>query len=112
MRKKDWRACASVVAWVSRWRANAERSIKKGETEMTARTAVVTGGTGGLGETISTKLHDKGYTVVVTHSPGNKRIKELLTDYGSKGYHFHAYEVDVADFDSCQACVSKIQSEV
>src|SRR5438034_7616850 len=79
---------------------------------MTARIAVVTGGTGGLGETISTKLHDKGYTVVVTYSPGNKRIGELLADYKRKGYHFHAYGVDVADFASCEACVAKIQPEV
>ena len=79
---------------------------------MTARIAVVTGGTGGLGETISTKLHDKGYRVVVTYSPGNKRIDALLSDYKAKGYDFKAYEVDVADFDSCQACVARIASEV
>ena len=79
---------------------------------MTARIALVTGGTGGLGETISKKLHDKGYTVVVTYSPGNKSIAELMTGYKSKGYDFHAYGADVADFDSCQACVAKIHSEV
>ena len=55
---------------------------------MTGRIAVVTGGTGGLGETISTKLHDKGYTVVVTYSPGNKKIDALLSEYKSKGYNF------------------------
>ncbi|MGF6870939.1 NAD(P)-dependent dehydrogenase (short-subunit alcohol dehydrogenase family) [Paraburkholderia sp. MM5477-R1] len=38
---------------------------------MTKRIAVVTGGMGGLGEAISTKLHDAGYAVVVTHSPNN-----------------------------------------
>ena len=79
---------------------------------MAARIAVVTGGTGGLGETISTKLHDKGYTVVVTYSPGNKKIAELIAGYKVKGYNFHAYGADVADFDSCQACVAKIQAEV
>jgi len=79
---------------------------------MTARIAVVTGGTGGLGETISTKLHDKGYTVIVTYSPGNKRIGELLADYKRKGYDFRAYAVDVADFASCEACVAKIRAEV
>ena len=79
---------------------------------MTGRIAVVTGGTGGLGETISTKLHDKGYTVVVTYSPGNKKIDALVSEYKSKGYNFQAYEVDVADFGSCQACVTRIQSEV
>jgi NAD(P)-dependent dehydrogenase (short-subunit alcohol dehydrogenase family) len=39
---------------------------------MAAHVAVVTGGTGGLGETMSTGLHDKGYTVVVTYFAGNR----------------------------------------
>jgi acetoacetyl-CoA reductase len=79
---------------------------------MAARIAVVTGGTGGLGETISMKLHDKAYKVVVTYSPGNKVINNLLAEYKSRGYKFHAYEVNVANFESCQACVAKIQAEV
>ena len=79
---------------------------------MAERIAVVTGGTGGLGASISTKLHDKGYTVVITHSPNNTQINELLSDFKSRGYHFRSFGVDVSDFDSCQACVEKIQTEV
>jgi acetoacetyl-CoA reductase len=79
---------------------------------MNKRIALVTGGTGGLGETISTKLHDKGYEVVVTYSPGNKKIDAWLTEQKAKGYHFHAYEVDVADFISCQSCVARVVAEV
>jgi acetoacetyl-CoA reductase len=37
-----------------------------------SRIALITGGMGGLGESISTKMHDAGFRVVVTHSPGNK----------------------------------------
>ena len=44
----------------------------------TDRIALVTGGAGGLGYTICTKLHEKGYRVVMTHSPGNTSIKETL----------------------------------
>jgi acetoacetyl-CoA reductase len=79
---------------------------------MTKRIALITGGMGGLGESISTKMHDAGFTVVVTHSPGNKNAATWLADYNGKGYHFAAYGVDVADYDSCQACVAKVQSEV
>jgi len=79
---------------------------------MAARIAVVTGGTGGLGATISTKLHDMGYRVVVTHSPTNTKIGEILADFKTRGYHFNSYEVDVADYSSCQACVAKIQADV
>ena len=40
------------------------------------RVAVITGGMGGLGNSISTKMHAAGYRVVVTHSPGNTKAKE------------------------------------
>ena len=79
---------------------------------MAKRTAVITGGMGGLGESISTKMHDAGFTVVVTHSPGNKNAAAWVADCKGKGYSFTAYGVDVADYDSCQACVAKVQSEV
>ena len=79
---------------------------------MAKRNALITGGMGGLGESISTKMHDAGFNVVVTHSPGNKNAAQWVADYKGKGYSFTAYGVDVADYDSCQACVAKVQSEV
>jgi acetoacetyl-CoA reductase len=79
---------------------------------MAERIAIVTGGTGGLGATISTKLHDRGYIVVITYSPSNAKIKDTIAEFKSKGYNFHAYGVDVADFDDCQAGVARIQKEV
>ncbi|MGF6444676.1 acetoacetyl-CoA reductase [Paraburkholderia youngii] len=79
---------------------------------MTKRIAVVTGGMGGLGEAISTKLHDAGYAVVVTHSPNNSRATEWLANMESRGRHFRAYPVDVADYDSCQHCAARIKFEV
>jgi acetoacetyl-CoA reductase len=79
---------------------------------MAKKIALVTGGMGGLGESISTKLADAGFTVVVTHSPGNKKVDGWLSEMKAKGYDFHAYGVDVADYDSCQTCVAEIQSKV
>jgi acetoacetyl-CoA reductase len=79
---------------------------------MTQRIALITGGMGGLGESISTKMHDAGYRVVVTHSPGNKTATQWLADMKEKGYKFQAYPVDVADYDSSQECVARIQAEV
>jgi acetoacetyl-CoA reductase len=40
------------------------------------RVAIITGGMGGLGESISTKMHVAGYRVVVTHSLGNTKTGE------------------------------------
>ena len=76
------------------------------------RIALITGGMGGLGESISTKMHEAGFRVVVTHSPGNKNVAAWNADMKSRGYEFLAVPVDVADYDSCQACVAKIVANV
>jgi acetoacetyl-CoA reductase len=79
---------------------------------MAKRIVIVTGGMGGLGESICTKMAGQGYTVVATHSPGNKNAKQWLAAMKERGYAFHAYGVDVADYDSCADCVRKVESEV
>jgi acetoacetyl-CoA reductase len=75
------------------------------------RIAVVTGGMGGLGESISTKMADAGYKVVVTYSPSNTKYKTWLDEMKSQGYAFGAYPVDVADFDDCAAIAARIARE-
>jgi len=77
-----------------------------------ARVALVTGGMGGLGEAVCIKLAALGYRVVTTYSPGNKKVDEWLATTKDMGLDFKAYECDVADYDSAQACVAKIQAEV
>jgi acetoacetyl-CoA reductase len=79
---------------------------------MAQRVAVVTGGMGGLGEAICIKLAQMGYKVVATYSPGNTKSGEWLQGMKAKGFEMKAAQVDVADFDSCQKTVAKIQSEV
>jgi acetoacetyl-CoA reductase len=74
--------------------------------------AVITGGMGGLGESISTKMHAAGYRVVVTYSPGNKRVKDWLAEQKASGREFTAYPVDVTDFDSCKNCIDQISKDV
>ncbi len=65
------------------------------------RIAVVTGGMGGLGETISTKMVDAGYRVVVTYSPSNTKYKSWLEEMKSRDYSFAAFPVDVVSYDDC-----------
>jgi acetoacetyl-CoA reductase len=79
---------------------------------MSKRIALITGGMGGLGETISTKMADAGYRVSVTYSPSNKTSDKWLGDMRGKGYDFRAFGCDVTDFDSCRACVAKVGSEL
>ena len=75
------------------------------------RSAVVTGGMGGLGETISTKMADAGYRVVVTYSPSNTKYKSWLEEMKGRGYSFSAFPVDVADYDNCARMAGQIQSD-
>ena len=76
------------------------------------RVALVTGGMGGLGEAICLKLAELNYRVVTTWSPGNTRAERWLRAMRERGYDFHAYPCDVADWDSCVACVRRITAEV
>jgi acetoacetyl-CoA reductase len=73
--------------------------------------AVITGGMGGLGESISTKMADAGYKVVVTYSPSNTKYKAWLDEMKGKGYGFAAYPVDVVSYDDCAAKCAQIQRE-
>jgi len=75
------------------------------------RVAVVTGGMGGLGETISTKMADAGYRVIVTYSPSNTKYKSWLEEMKGRGYGFSAFPVDVVDYVSCAKQCSIINGE-
>jgi acetoacetyl-CoA reductase len=79
---------------------------------MAQKTAVVTGGMGGIGEAICMRLAQAGHRVVTTYSPGNTRAEQWMKDMKSRGFEFHAVQVDVTDFDSTQKAVAKIQAEV
>jgi acetoacetyl-CoA reductase len=73
-----------------------------------ARVALVTGGMGGLGEAICIKLAALGYKVVTTTFAGQHQGAEWLQTMNNMGYGFKAYPCDVADFDSCKACVEQV----
>ncbi|WP_423761826.1 acetoacetyl-CoA reductase [Burkholderia sp. NLJ2] len=76
------------------------------------RVVLVTGGMGGLGETISTKMADAGYRVVVTYSPGNTSHEEWVARMKERGYDIVAVACDVADLDSCSGAVAEVQAQV
>ncbi|OUL95665.1 beta-ketoacyl-ACP reductase [Paraburkholderia hospita] len=78
----------------------------------TGRVAFVTGGMGGLGAAISRSLHDAGMTVAMSHSTRNDHVATWLMTERDSGRNFHAYEVDVADFDSCERCARGVLDEL
>jgi acetoacetyl-CoA reductase len=78
---------------------------------MAKRNVLVTGGMGGLGESICTKMADAGYQVVATYSPGNTKAEEWLGAMKARGYQFRAYQCDVADYDSCAEAIKQIERQ-
>ncbi len=79
---------------------------------MSERIALITGGMGGLGETISTKMADAGYRVAVTYSPTNKTAEQWVADMKGRGYEFRAFPCDVTDFGSARECVAAVEAEL
>ena len=76
------------------------------------RVVLVTGGMGGLGETISTKMVDAGYQVVVTYSPSNTKSGDWVAGMKANGYDILAVPCDVADFESCTKAVAEVHGQV
>ena len=79
---------------------------------MAKRLALITGGMGGLGETISTKMADAGYGVAVTFSPSNKTAVRWTAEMKSRGYDFRAYPCDVSDYESCKVCAESVTRDL
>ena len=79
---------------------------------MTERVVLVTGGMGGLGEAICTKMADAGYRVATTCSPGNKKVSDWLAAMKQKGYEFVAVPCDVTEYESCAKAAAEVQAKL
>ena len=70
-----------------------------------ARTAIVTGGTRGIGEAISVALKDLGFEVAANYAGNDERARDFTTRTG-----IPAFKWDVADYDACQAGVKEVEA--
>ena len=71
------------------------------------RVAVVTGGTRGIGEAISTALKNAGYKVAAVYGGDDAKAQAF-----TKATGIAAYKIDVADFKQCQAGLAKIAADL
>jgi acetoacetyl-CoA reductase len=72
-----------------------------------ARTALVTGGTRGIGEAISVGLKEAGYQVAASYA-GNDEAAKAFTDKTG----IPAYKWDVASFDACKDGIAKVEKDL
>ncbi|RME33450.1 MAG: acetoacetyl-CoA reductase [Gammaproteobacteria bacterium] len=80
---------------------------------MNKRIALVTGGIGGLGTAHCRALRDQGRIVVATYRPGTEeRARAWQEERHGEGYEIHICPLDVSDYDSCKACVERIEQEL
>jgi acetoacetyl-CoA reductase len=79
---------------------------------MTKRIAYVTGGMGGIGTAITTRLSQSGFTVVAGCGPGSARKDRWIADMRAQGHDVHASEGNVADWESTRAAFEKVHKEL
>jgi acetoacetyl-CoA reductase len=72
-----------------------------------ARTALVTGGTRGIGEAISKALKAAGHNVAATYAGNDEAAAKFTKETGIKTYKWN-----VADYDDSAAGIAKVEAEI
>ena len=72
-----------------------------------ARTALVTGGTRGIGRAISIALKDAGCSVAANYGGNDEAANAFKDDTGIPVYKF-----DVGDFDACKDGIAQIEADL
>ena len=78
---------------------------------MTARVALVTGGTGGIGTAICKKLADMGHKVA-TNYRNEEKTQAWLQDMRAQGCEFTAVQGDVASPEEAEALVREVEAKL
>ena len=72
-----------------------------------SRTALVTGGTRGIGRAISEALMAKGYKVAANYAKNTAAAKIYEDEAGGKAYSF-----DVGDYEACAAGIAAVEADL
>lgn len=79
--------------------------------DLTGKTALITGGTHGLGMAMAVGLAKAGAHLIINGHSENK-LTEAVNNYKSQGYSASGYLFDVTDEAAVKAAVEKIEQEV
>jgi len=72
-----------------------------------ARTALVTGGSRGIGEAISKALKAEGYNVAATYAGNDEKAAAFTEETGIKTYKWN-----VADYEASKAGIAKVEEDL
>jgi len=80
---------------------------------MSQRIAIVTGASGGLGETMCKAMSDQGHKVVGSFLPGaESEAKAWQASMQEAGYDIVIYPLDVTDYDNCCGFIATVEQEL
>ena len=79
---------------------------------LTGKTAIITGGSRGIGKAVSFKLASYGANIAVIYAgneeAANEVVKKIINEYKVEA---KAYRLDVSDFNACKETVTKIKND-
>lgn len=72
-----------------------------------SRVALVTGGSRGIGASISNALKDAGYTIAATYAGNDEAAAKFTDETGIKTYKWN-----VADYDACKEGIAGVEADL
>lgn len=79
--------------------------------DLKSKTALVTGGTGGIGAAICLRLAESG-AKVATNYRNEEKARKWQEETRAKGYDIKIYKADVSDFDACSELIKKVNADL
>lgn len=73
------------------------------------KTALVTGGSGGIGSEVCRVLAEDGWQVAVCYKSGRATAESLVTELKGQGLCAEAFHCDIGDRESIERCISEVR---
>ncbi|HOQ16591.1 MAG TPA: 3-oxoacyl-[acyl-carrier-protein] reductase [Defluviitaleaceae bacterium] len=76
------------------------------------KTALITGGSRGIGKAIAIRLAEKGNNIVFSYVSNEEAAQKTLEEIKSKGVKVLAFKADVSSYDECQKLIDTTVKEM